>query len=170
MGREMAGKDRRIGLFKSTFDPTSGQSSRGLPPRSLMDICDNFKSTAFYRLCGENQVLALKMLYSCMWCVSKYPEVWIQRAVDITLVNYPGVASSDMSAVYDSAGESGKATYHCLRTIMEGLAKNKKESMNLTIVHFCGVYLSAVRKTKRGYGNPLSFVIVNDELYKHVPG
>ena len=126
MGREIAGNGRRIGLFKSTFDPTSGQSSRGLPPRTLIDICDIFKSAAFYRLCDENQLLAVKILYSCMWSVSKHPEDWIQCAVDITLVDYPGLASPDMRAVYESSGESGTAKYHSLQTLTEDLVKNKK--------------------------------------------
>ena len=170
MGREMAGNARRIGLFKTTFNPISGQSSRGLPPRTLVDVCDIFKSVAFYRLSGENQLLAAKMLYSCMWCVAKHPVGWIQRAVDITLVNYPGVATSDMRAIYEHSGESGSAKSHCLRTFMEGLVKNEKEAMNINLINFCGVYLSAVNKTKKGFGAPLPFVIVNDELCQYVPG
>ena len=76
MGRAMAGNGRRIRLFLSTLDTTLGHSSRGLPPRTLMDICNIFKSAAFYRLCGKNQLLALKMVYSTMWSVtSKHPEV-----------------------------------------------------------------------------------------------
>ena len=76
----------------------------------------------------------------------------------------------DMSAVYESSGESGKVKYHSLRTLMEGLAKNEKETISITLNLFCDVYMLATCKMRIGYEIPIPFVIVNDELCNHVPG
>ena len=75
-----------------------------------------------------------------------------------------------MSAVYESSGESGKVKYHSLQTLMEGLAKNKKETINITLNLFCDVYMSATCKKRKGYEISIPFVMVNDELCNHVPG
>ena len=59
MGRTMAGNGRRIGLFVSTLDTTSGHSSRGLPPGNEMDVTSIFNSAEFYRLCGKKSIACI---------------------------------------------------------------------------------------------------------------
>ena len=85
-------------------------------------------------------------------------------------MDYPGLVSPDMSDVYESSGEPGTAKYHSLRTLMEGLAKGVKETINSTLNLFCNNYKSATSKRKSGYEDPIPIVTVNDELCNYIPG
>ena len=166
MGKAIAGNGRRIGLFVSTWT----FFKRFTTPK----YDGHFQH---FQICGilptmwqKIHCLHLKMVYTTLWSVTKHPDVWIQRAVDITLVDYPGLVSPNMSDVYESSGESGTAKYHSLRTLMEGLTQGVKETINSTLNLFCNAYMSATSKKKSGYDASIPFVIVNNELCNIIPG
>ena len=169
MFRETAGKARQVGLFNSTTESTTGYVSKGLPPTNGDELVEVFKSALMFWLSQVDSMRFFKFLHATIWSVAKHSDHWIQRAVDDTMVYYPGMMSPKVCHIYGT-DDSGRAKYHSLRTIMDGLSKKIKEQMISISVLYCDAYLSSTSREKKGFSKGIEMLIKHDELCDGVIG
>lgn len=171
LGRVMAYRCRCMGLSRVTTDDATGQSQKYLPPACMDDVTSIFLSAPMFRLAGEEPNLVLKMMFTAIWSACKHSDGWCQRAVNVTFAYYSGLIPPSVFDTFKSSEEGQvRCKKHCAFTMLEGLAKKMKETLSKKLTQFCNCYLSGVKKSQSGFGECISFTILNDELCDGVPG